>query len=464
MFKPASLSYLFMLVLLSACTTTKNTKNFMIDESDALVLPISTLNLPITISKEGLAEQLNTVLGDTLYQDDDVDGNGLKVVALKAEHFALDITSEELIYTVPLKVLVEKKYYVTKLEAEGAISMQFKTQYAIDSTWNLSTQTTVIDYNWTGKPTLKMGGFKLPFELIANTVINGTQRYLTQTIDEEVKKAVDLQNKIQVTWRKLYQPFLASEEYKTWMILNPISMTLQPIQNTTDTISTLLQVEAQPHIILGEQPDSLPVKPLHPFNWITSEKDSFDITLVSHLPFTEITQLAGSNIIGETFVSGKRSVTVEDMELYSRGQFLIVKTKLSGSYDGWINLTGRPIIQVESNQIELINFDIELETKNILHKSAAWLFKGTFKKLVKQEIEANLSYYMDYTKEVLQEELNHVPVVDGIFMNGNLHDLKVEHLYLTEEAMKTWVSLKGDIKLEVAKKDLIKDLEEIKSK
>ena len=459
--KLASLNLLLIALLAGACSSTKQISNYMIDESEAKILPVSTLNLPVKISKEGLSEQLNTVLGDTLYMDDNVDGSGLKVVAQKAMDFELDITQEDLIYTVPLKVNIEKKYYVTTLKAEGAISMQFKTSYAIDSTWNLTTKTEVLNHKWTEKPTLKMGGFRLPFEVIANAVIKGTKNYLTGTIDQEVKNNLDLKSQAEAMWADLYKPFLASEEYRTWMILNPISVAVKPISNEMDTISTLLQVEAQPHIILGEQPDSLTPTPLHAFSWLEEEKDHFDITLVSELPYTEAKVLAADNLIGEKFESGKRFVIVEDIDMFSRGQFLIIKTKLSGSYNGWINLAGRPKIDEETKLIVLDNFDIELDTKNVLHKSAAWIFKGSFKKLVKEEIEANLSYYLNYTKEVLQEELDHVKVQDGVYMDGNLHDLQLINLYLTEDALKTWVGLEGNIKLDIVKESNIEeDVEE----
>ena len=192
--KLASLNLLMIVLLVGACSAPKQIPNYMIDESEAKVLPISTLNLPIKISKEGLSEQLNTVLGDTLYTDDNVDGSGLKVTAQKAMDFELDITQEDLIYTVPLKVKIEKKYYVTTLKAEGSIAMQFKTTYEIDSTWNLITKTEVLNHKWTEKPTLRMGGFKLPFEVIANAVIKGTKKYLTNTIDQEVKNNLDLKS------------------------------------------------------------------------------------------------------------------------------------------------------------------------------------------------------------------------------------------------------------------------------
>ena len=70
---------------------------------------------------------------------------------------------------------------------------------------------------------------------------------------------------------------------------------------------------------------------------------------------------------------------------------------------------------------------------------------------------------MNYTKEVLQEELNHVKVQDGIYMDGNLHDLKITNLYLTDQALKTWIGLEGNIKLDIIKEEEQKD-EELGSK
>ena len=53
----------------------------------------------------------------------------------------------------------------------------------------------------------------------------------------------------------------------------------------------------------------------------------------------------------------------------------------------------------------------------------------------------------------LQEEMNNVKVQDGIYLNGDLHDLQVINLYLTEKAMKTWVSLQGNIEINIVKEN-----------
>ena len=119
---------------------------------------------------------------------------------------------------------------------------------------------------------------------------------------------------------------------------------------------------------------------------------------------------------GETFEQGKRSVTIEDIELFGQGEKLVVNTKLSGSYNGNIYMVGKPEYNQKKNSIDIKNLKFTLETRNFLLKSAGWLLRSTVKKKIQENMDFLLEYNMAEIEKQMQEQLKNLPYLGRHFL------------------------------------------------
>lgn len=440
----SAIAVLVLTLIVFACKTTQPVRPMEEYLKYELEEKPSALNIPVKINIQELEKSLNGQLPDPLYKDSlTTDGDNMAITARKAENIKLGLDSQMVTYNIPLDLDIKYDIGFTTVNAVGKIALEFKTAFNIEETWDLKTATILENYEWLETPKVKLAGISLPVGFIANIIINRSKEVLTQSIDEQVKANFNFKSVIENTWKMMFSPMLVSEYYKTWLNIDPLDIGMTPIIMDKDTISSTIIVQSKPKITIGEQPAANTWRPLPLFKYREFKSEDFVLYLSADVTYEEAERLTKEQILGETYTSGKRSVTVEDLELYGKGEQLIVNTRLSGSYSGNIYLAGTPYFNKRRNSIDIRDLDFTLDTKNILFKSAGWLVKSTIKKQIQDNLDFLLDYNLTEIENQIREQLANYPLNDGINLNGSLNQLSIENAYLTPDGMRVIIALNG---------------------
>ncbi len=438
-------------LLLFSCKTAQLTKPMEQYEEIMEENKISVINIPVNINLRELQQSLNKQLDGVIYEDKDLnDGDKMMLKAEKRDDITLSAEGQSIKYRVPVKVWVKYDIGITKLEANGEIALSLKTDFTIDRDWNLATVTNIEKYEWLKQPKLQMGSMGVPVGFIANIVLNQSKAVITKSIDDLVSESFNLREQVEATWKQMFDPVLVAPEYNTWLLVNPQNIGMTPLVTDKESISSIIFIESRPKVNLGEKPKSLKINQLPPFVMRDTTESDFVVHLKTDVPFTEAERIAKAELLGETFSEGKRSVKIEDIELYGQGTKLIINTRLSGSYNGNIYLSGRPFYDAKKNTVDIKELDFTLETRNFLYKSAAWLLKGTLRK----RIEENMNFLVDYNltemKKQLQTQLTNYKITQSITLDGDLDELYIRDAFLAPESIRVEVALKGKVNVQVS--------------
>ena len=439
----------FLLLVFSACKTSKPARPAEYYEKLELETQISTINIPIRIYKNELLQSINRQLGETLYEDNNLADDGLMIRAKKKDNISIEINGQEIRYRVPVDLWVKKDVMISYIEAEGSLALNFTTRFNIKNDWSLETTTQISGYEWLRKPVAKLGFANLEITPIANVFLNQVKGELARSIDSEVKDVLDLRKEIEAAWAELQQPVLLSDEYASWLMLNPQSIGMTPLIADGNMIQSTIVVETKPFISLGETPLAGKSVQLPSFSYRSADNEDFTLFLDADIPFKEAERITKQNMVGEQFSYGKKTVTVEDIELYGQGNRLVVNTKVKGSYNGNVYFVARPEYNARKNKIDLKDVDFEFSTQKALLKSASWLFKGPMKKKVQESLNFYLNYNLEDTKSMIQKEMQNYQLAPGISMTGLLQELSVSQVYIAAEAIRVRIGLKGNLKLDV---------------
>lgn len=437
-------------IFLIACKTTQQPAK-PIEQYSALPPEnkISIINIPVRIALKELEKSLNTQLSGLLYEDKDIKDDQMMIRAEKREDIKIGINGQNLNYRVPLKLWIRYDLGVTEVEANGDIALKLKTGYQIKEDWSLQTTTEIESYEWLQQPKVKLVGMSLPVGFIADMVLKNSKKTITKAIDEAVSAQFNLRNEIKKVWEQMFDPQLIAPQYNTWLQVNPQQIGMTPLVTRGDTIASTIFVETRPKVSIGDKPARLNAPPLPTFKYAAASQEDFTLFISTDVPYKEAERLAKAQLSGQTFTEGKRSVKVEDIELYGQGNQLIVNAKLSGSYNGSIYLTGKPIYNPNKNSIDVKDLNFTLETRNFLVKSAAWLLKGT----LRNQIEKNMDFLLDYNlkelKNQLQTQLKDYKISNSIFLNGQLNELTIQDAFLAPESIRVEVALKGRLNVQV---------------
>lgn len=77
-------------------------------------------------------------------------------------------------------------------------------------------------------------------------------------------------------------------------------------------------------------------------------------------------------------------------------------TDITGSVNGTLIIKGKPKYDAVNNEFYMDNIDIQLKTKNILHKAAAWIGEGK----IRNEMESKMKFSINKTIEEVQKNID----------------------------------------------------------
>jgi hypothetical protein len=442
-----------LIVLGSSCKTTQPVKPMERYETAYFEEKTSFINIPVRIKIDELEKMLNEQFDGLLYQDDTFeDGDNMKIKASKSEPLTIVTDIMALKYSVPLDLEIDYKTPLGSVKADASIRLFFRTAFDIDQNWNLITESSVINYVWSKKPAIKIGGVRISAGFIGDIILNRSSNFIAKSIDEQVAAYFNLRETVEEAWKGLFDPILVSPEYNTWLTVNPESLGLTRPQMDNESINTTVLVKAKPDVKLGVKPDVW--KPtaysLPPFNYSSDYNSDFELNIGAEITYEQADSMAKAELLGERFESGKYYAVIEDLHMYGQGNNIIVNTTLSGSYNGSIYLTGKPIYDPKKGSIDLDDLEFTLDTKSFLHKSAAWILKSTLKKQIKENLNFLLDYNLQEMEKMLNEQLSHYELSQNIFLEGKLEELSMQNAWLTADGIKMIIGIKGEagIKME----------------
>ena len=416
----------------------------------------STMNLPINIKISALEKAINSEITGLIYQDNSFDNYGkddLKVKVWKKDKIRLALKDNTISYYVPLKLWIAVRYGVlgfTDTKAvEGAIALNMETKFNIEEDWQLVTKTTLKNYKWLETPKLDLGIAKMSITYVADRVLATNKKMLTESIDEQIKKNLDIKSYANDAWKMAQDPILLDSTYSAWLRLTPESVEMTPFKSINGIIKSTIGIKAISEVLIGDEPVVMKKSKLPPFKEVSKIDDNFSISLTTDIPYAEAEQLAESKLVGETFSQGKKSVTVQDIGVFGKDGKLMVSAALTGKVKGSIYMTGKPVYNPETSTIELQDFDFDLKSKNILHKSANWLLHSTILKRIEPYLNFPMEETLTSSKKMVEDNLSNYEVVKGILLNGKLDEMDIQGIHLTETGIKVLISANGKIELNV---------------
>lgn len=444
--------------LFAFCKTTKTTDAPKPAEqynvgTDIPAVP-STLTIPVHLSVDELVRSLNTKLsGKALFEDysfDDNNHDGLMMNAWKSQDISLFFSGNTVKYRVPVKLWIKKELiFGATAEAEAELALNLKTSFTINADWSLSTQTEVEYHEWLRNPVLKTGIGDISVETIANLALNKSKKTLSKTLDQYVSQQISLKPYVQQAWEAIQQPVLLDETYRMWSKTTPLSIGITPLTTYNNALSTKIAVECLNDVSFGEKPVFRENSSVPNLTLLQDAPDDFQMRFATDVPFAEAERLAKNMMVGQVFESGKKKVKIEDLALWGNNDRVVVNSKLSGSFNGNIYFIGRPAFNAEKNQIEVKDLDFHVDTRNMLMRSASWIFQGTIKRKMMQSMVFPLESQITELKSSVQQTLYNYEIQPGITLHGVLDSVAVQDTRVTPTGIRVDLLSVGKVDVDV---------------
>lgn len=405
-----------------------------------------------------IQKAVNKAFTGLVYEDNSLEDNGgdnLMVRAWKQGDISLGMKDNLLSYRVPLKIWIKAGFKVDRFgismsdyrELNGALALKFRTAITLNTDWSISTKTESDGYEWLTDPVVKVGAMNIPVKFVADLILQGNLKTMGKTIDESVKDYFDLKSYAKQAWKTLSQPVCLNEEYNVWLKIRPEGFYAAPVTASGGMIRHKSGVKSVLESFVGQKPAVVTPGPLPKLQISNDIDDRVIINSSIDLPFSEINAQAKKYLAGQKFSEGRRSVTVENIEIYGSDGKLVAAATLSGSFKGTIYFKGVPAFNVQDSTLVMNEFDFDLSTRNVLVKSAAWIYQGGFRQMIARQMVWPFGNDIKALQNELNQNLRSYQVAEGVTLTGQVSRLSIGQIHITPEGVRPFIGAEGKLKI-----------------
>jgi len=366
-----------------------------------------------------------------------------QVKAIMRPGVQIDVDQDSLTFEIPMDLEIIQKTFLADIKADGAIRIKMKSRYDIDENWGITTSTKVVDYEWIEKPKANVSVITLSIESLSNRLIEKNKEQLAQNIDIQIQNSINLKKSINDIWYRLRGAMNVSEEYKVWLQMKPLGISASRLERNGEKVMAYVQATTSPKVVVGERPIDFKLDSIPKFEWLNTDTSGYLIPLNLSIPDSEIADIANSYLAEETFDLGKKKVKVSDVEINRVGARWIVDMNIGGDVSGRIRMKGKPVYNGNKEKVELTDFDYEVDSKNVLLKSSALLFKQKVERRLINQLNEVIEDRKSQVLSIMKENLLKTNENQWLNLTNEVDRFNIYDLGLDDDGMWMYVLLSG---------------------
>jgi hypothetical protein len=266
---------------------------------------------------------------------------------------------------------------------------------------------------------------------------------VTADIDKKIEQT-DLKKEVQKIWKELNNPIVIPSV--GYFYLSPTSLAVSTPNFSKDKLNMTVSINAFPKVSLEEKKMITP--PLPELNPSNGEK-GFQISLAIQGKYHSINALLAQNLNGKEIQLKKEKIKIDSVLILGAiNQKLSFKVHFSGKKSGILYFTGTPTFDKEKQIISFPDMDFDIETKNTLLKSAAWLFDDLITAKIREYAVYDLSKDLNSNKKMIEKELNR-ELDKGVYMETKLKSVRIDQIIPLRDELWIVTNLVGEMEIKL---------------
>ena len=433
--------YVFFLVVFYSCS--KKDVSHVEDHNYSFVMPElkSTLNIHFKMDKASINDTFNILIDNYLQADMELEALGSDVKLSKTEDATMEFRGRTVHTKLPVTIEMTKETFIKDIQADGSIELSFVSHVDIDSNWTVITKTELENYEWIEKPRLNLGGLKINISSLANTIIDRSKEEFERQIDLSVSEQLDFRNRMLGLMKNIENPILIDTLLNSWLYLRPQKVYMSHVENTEDYAIGNLTIHGVSKLSSKKPSDVIPGLKLPEFSWEEKLDDTSHVNMVLDVSYDKINQYLKENYVNETLGSGNKQITIKDIDLTKDGDKLRITSDVAGTLNGKLIVSGKPIFDNTEQLFYVDDVDIQVQTKNVLKKTAAWLLKGKIKNQLKDMLRFSMNDNLMELQNVIDQQIEQYKIEDQLDFRVDIKKLHIDKFVLDSDRIHAFVTL-----------------------
>ena len=409
----------------------------------------SKINILISIDKEKLQQVIGQQLPvDLLNQFSPSSAKDIRISVRRKGNIDLKAEKNSIKYEVPLELFVQKDTMLGNVDVLFEMYLGFETKFLFKNNWELVTRTQLTGYQWVKKPELDFGILNIPLEKTVLNAIYENKEMLCQQVDDKIKEVGDIRPKLSQILSILPNPIPTPAGEQMWWQCETVKTSMSPLFEKEGFIYGKIALEGDTEFSYGKALEKLTTVVKSPDIVPDVEKESHLQTMLQ-INFRAIEKSALALLQKQSFEFKGQKINADAVRLEQVGSRLKVSVDLKGSFDGEMQLLGKPIFDASKKEIQLKEVDIDLKGNNFLSKTMVVFLR----RIVEEKMTPLLKFSIKKPIELANQRVKYVPFQNGIFAKGKINTIDIPQFEVHQDALVINLLLKGYLQIGLEKTD-----------
>lgn len=395
-------------VLFTSCSRIKAPAPARTLLDSTLVVPVSTLNVPVYYLMADLEELANEKVGTNPHEVRmaiNPKGDSLFLTINKFQPISVTYDGmRSLTLRIPLEVsgLFHGKVAGIKIKnktpVHAKIAMTLTSAIYMDKDWNLKTKTHIDRVEWVEEPKLNVAGVKVNLRPPMEKALDKHKEDIIAKLDGSVGGLVKLGPSIEKIWFDLQKPISINRKViPVWLKTEGKNMNLRGVRSSKDTLAVEVGLETSIESILDSAAAMHPPVPLPDFKQKEDLDPGVHAFVKATIPFDVVNRVIQQVTDTMKFTYGDHQVRVRQSEVYGTTDGIAVMLSLAGDVQADVYLRGSIGYDTAAHQLRITDFAFDINSEASLVQAADWM---THDKII-ERIQPYLTLPMDNTFRVV---------------------------------------------------------------
>lgn len=417
---------------------------------------VSYFNLPVEITMTDLQGQINKYFNGLVYEDNVLEDDNMMVKVWKQGPIVLDERFGKIDMVLPLKIWAKVRYgfeqfgvklYDTKeLNLNGTIKL---TSAVTFKNWHFTTTTEITGFDWAESPSVTIAGKNVPMTYLINPAVNLFKKQIAKNIDNGIERSMDIKPYVLNALEFMSKPTEVNKDYHVWLGLQPLELYSNQAVVVNKKVSITMGLKAYVETSINAQPSVKFDKTKLLLQGAEKLPADFGVTIAGIVTYANASALMQANFNGKKFESGKRSITVEKIDIWGKDGKMIIQLGMTGTINGNFYLSGIPKYDATKKEMYLDQLDFVLDSKNKLLQMGDWLAHGTIATKIKENCKYSIADQLAIGEKNVKTYLSGYEPVKGVKVTGSLTSLAPQKIVLTSNAIITTIDAKGKVAIAI---------------
>jgi hypothetical protein len=419
----------------------------------------SSVRIPLTIAASALRSQVTSKVPKVLLdvKDEQLDkGIVGDVYVERSGEPVVSTASGALTIDVPISMRVKPRPGIAKGSklsvgtVHGAMTVKVRLRPRLNERWAIEPHAEVT-HVWTTRPVLEIGPLAIDVSRKTDEKLGPRLAQVAADLDRDLANDLDLRSKIEAAWNRLALPQRIKDDPPTWLAFAPTALSASDPKMDADGVHVTIGAAGQLALVVGAEAPTVDRRPLpdrsSPVGG-AGVRIAAPISLQWETLVPELRkQVEGQHMQTDLPTGGQAQATLTRLiDVYPSGTGLAIGVQVrvlaaGQTVDVTLWLTGTP--ELHGTELRITSFAYTAASDRAWLDTAHAALSGTVRDRIAERLVVPLDGRLTEVKDTVNAHLASSPPVDGVAVRGEVTQVALDGVHLTEQAMVVRASLEG---------------------